>query len=200
MRLLTDIIPFIAFFSLVPLFVLRLDYKRIIAGSLLFAWIINLIGISHPWVKFYSLMTSIIIILASIGLLLLKKEVYSKTWKNFVTLFFILSIGMSVFTSISFTSEESDIRKSVGEAAKVFEDSVADGSVVFIFGGEYSAYTTKNYVFLDYRYAPYDIDKVIEFYGNTPKYVLFKDETDKEKFSKFRLQKDRPPRTYEILK
>jgi 4-amino-4-deoxy-L-arabinose transferase-like glycosyltransferase len=198
MRLLTDIVPLIVFFSIIPLFHLRLNYDKMLMATALVAGFFYLFRTPYQWMKFYNLFIVLISLIPILAVLILRKDLSSNLWKGILSALLILSIGTSVFTAVSVTNSEAANRRSVKAAAQTFETAVPEGSTVFIFGGEYPTYTTKDYLFLDYRYAPEDIPRVVEFYKNRSIYVLFKDESDKEKFSEFQLAPAGPIRAYEL--
>jgi hypothetical protein len=199
MRLLTDIIPLIVFFSLVPLFHLKLDYSKFLVMVLGVVGLFYLSGISHTWLRFYSVSLAMISLILILNIILLGIDFSKNLLKNVIIIVFAISIGMSVFTAANFTNMEQLNRKSVMTAANMFEQTVPEGSVVFVIGGEYVTYTEKDYIFLDYRHAPNDISHLVSFYKDKPLFVLFKDETDKEKFNNFWLIPLDPTRTFKIL-
>ena len=198
MRLLTDIIPLIAFLAVIPLFHLKPDYKKTTVGSFVVAGLFYIYKPSFEWTKFYNLLLAAVALIAILAVLFLRKDLSSRFWKGVLSMLFVLAVGMSIFTAVSTTKEEGANRKSVRAASEAFENVVPESSVIFIFGGEYPTYTTKNYLFLDYRYAPEDIPQVVEYYKDRPIYVIFKDERSEEKFSHFQLAPAGPIRTYTV--
>jgi hypothetical protein len=198
MRLLTDIVPLIVFLSVIPLFHLRVNYGKLLSASALLSGFFYLYRISYPWMKFYNLLIAVISLITILAILVLRKDFSSGFWKGALSILLAISIGMSVFTAVSITKEEGANRKAVRVAAQAFEKAVPESAVVFIFGGEYVTYTTKNYIFLDYRHGHEDIPHAVEYYQNRPIYGLFKDESDKEKFSEFELVPAGPIRTYRL--
>jgi 4-amino-4-deoxy-L-arabinose transferase-like glycosyltransferase len=198
MRLLTDIVPLITFFAVVPIFYFGLNYLKVLSVSALLVILLYFYDLPFNGVKFFNLYLSILSLAVILGGALLRKDFSNGVWKKifFVLVTFIFSF--SVFTAFSVTTLESSNRKNVKAAALTFEKTTPENSVVFIFGGDYPTYTNKDYTFLDYRYVPEDIPFIVGYYKNRPKYVLFKDEKDKEAFKDFELVPAGPLRTYEI--
>ena len=87
----------------------------------------------------------------------------------------------------------------VKAAAQAFETEVPEGSVVFVYFGDYSMYSKSDYLFLDYSKGEEDIFRAVEYYKDRPKYVLFKTPENEEKFMKLQLVPAGPIRTYMIL-
>jgi hypothetical protein len=197
-RLLTDIVPLIAFLALAPIFYLKLDGLKLLIVSLMLPVIYYLAGISNPWLHFANLNISMISFIFIIFVILFRKDYATGISKNILSLLIVLSLSTSIFTALHFTNAESVNRRSVGEAAQTFEEAIPENSVVFIFGGEYATYTSKDYIFLDYRYAPGEVPALVEFYRKRPIYVLLKSEADKSVFNKFHLTPAGPIRTYKI--
>jgi hypothetical protein len=175
-----------------------MNYSRFFITTAAVAGLLYLFGVSFSWMKFYNLIISMAVLIVIFAVLVLRKNISSNPWQGLLFTLIALSIGMSIFTSVLVTHTEAANRASVKAAAQAFEVAVPDGAVVFIFGGEYVTYTIKDYIFLDYRYGPEDIPHVVGYYKNRPIYVLFKDESDKEKFSEFELVPAGPIRTYKI--
>jgi 4-amino-4-deoxy-L-arabinose transferase-like glycosyltransferase len=198
MRLLTDIVPLITFFSILPIFHLGLNYKKTLTLTSLSLIFLYLYGIQNYFLKFFNLVLAMIAFTTILALLLLRKDYSVRIWRGLLSGLIILTVTLSIFNAIRFTQLESANRKDVRLAAEEFEISVPENAVVLIFGGDYPTFTNKNYLFLDYRHGFEDIPRAMEYYKNRSVYVLFKDQADKEGFTGFDLIPAQPIRTYKI--
>jgi hypothetical protein len=199
MRLLTDIIPLIIFFSVIPLFYLNLDDKLVLGVIAFFALSGFLISTSFENLKFINLLVSLFALVVVISHLLLKKNLSSPPWRLLMGSLLLLSIGMSVFTSVYVTRVEGLNRKNVRSAAQSFDSSIPEGSVVFVYFGDYPMYSEKDYLFFDYSRGEEDISRVVEVYKDRPIYVLFKTEENRKLFEKFKLNPAGPIRSYQLM-
>jgi 4-amino-4-deoxy-L-arabinose transferase-like glycosyltransferase len=200
MRLLTDIIPLIVFFAVIPIFQLKPNYKIFLTGSGLLAGIVYLYGLSYDFFKFINLEISIISLFAIFFIIGYKKDIFSGKWRSAFYFLLVISVGMSIFTTLFVTNEESTNRRNVRMAAEHFEKAIPEGSIVFIFFGDYPMYTEQRYLFLDYSQAEEEeIIQLLKYYDDRPQYVLFKEDKSVKKFDSYKLIQASPIRVFEIL-
>ncbi|MHA2342415.1 MAG: ArnT family glycosyltransferase [Candidatus Hodarchaeales archaeon] len=198
MRLLTDILPLITFFALIPLFYFKTNSKKILVFIIIFLGLALNIEISFRWLKFFNLVVALTSLITISFVLLFRKDISKGLWKKSLSFLLILGIGMSVFTAIHVTNLESLNRENVRAAAQTFEKAIPEGSVVFVYFGDYPMYTEHDYLFLDYSHGAEDIPRVVDYYKNKSLYVLFKDANYVKKFDEFTLTPAGPIRTYEL--
>jgi len=198
MRLLTDIVPLLTFFAVIPLFRLSSDLKFIVPTSMASLALLYLLNLEFETLKILSISLALASLIAIFALILLRIELLAHGWRRLLSFLLALAIALSVFNALSTTWDESQIRKRISEAAEEFEKTVPEGSVVFIYGFAYPTYTDKDYLFLDYRYSPEDIPRVIAHYKARQIYVAIKEEKDLENFNQFQLARAGPIRTYRL--
>jgi 4-amino-4-deoxy-L-arabinose transferase-like glycosyltransferase len=198
MRLLTDILPLITFFALIPLFYFKTNSKKILIFIITFIVLALVIGITFKWLRFFNLVVSFTSLITISFVLLFRKDISKGLWEKSLSFLLMLSIGMSVFTAFQVTTLENLNRKNVRAAAQTFEKAIPEGSVVFVYFGDYPMYTEQDYIFLDYSHGAEDIPRVVEYYKNKSLCVLFKDANSVKKFDEFQLTPAGPIRTYEL--
>lgn len=200
MRLLTDIIPLIMFFSLAPLAYLDVDLKQLAVGGFSILILMEYWSPSFESLKSLNFTVATIILLVSLTLVIMNKPLKDEPWKKIMYLVIILSLGLSLYTASKTTRTESLTRQGVREAAQAFEKAVPEESVVFVHFGDYPMYTEKEYLFLDYSQGEKEIDKAIKLLNGREMVVLFKTEQNKEVFKGYALEPTSPVRAYRIRK